>query len=220
VSGDISHDLRTPLARLRSHLEESLTETAGSREDQHDRLESALVQTDRVLALFASILRISEIEGGMRKASFRLLDLTEVVREITESYAPAVEDGGRTLTARLCAEAPVRGDPELLAQAIINLLDNAQIHTPRGTRIGLDLERSGDWISVHVRDNGHGVPGEAHAAIFRRFMRLDRGRTVPGHGLGLNLVAAIVAVHDGTLDISDNAPGLCIGFRLPAVESL
>ncbi|HEX7819055.1 MAG TPA: HAMP domain-containing sensor histidine kinase [Sphingobium sp.] len=219
VSSDVAHDLRTPLARLRGHLEQSLVEADENSTGHRGHLEFALTQTDDLLALFASILRISEIEGGARKASFLYFNLSALVVEIAESYVPVIEDGGRTLTSHICLDALVYGDRELLAQALINLLDNAQIHTPAGTNIALVLARSGGEVSLSVRDNGPGVPADAHSLIFRRFMRLDRGRTIPGHGLGLNLVAAIVAAHDGTVDVSDNAPGLCIGFRMTAMPS-
>ncbi|WP_176594105.1 ATP-binding protein [Sphingobium sp. EM0848] len=215
LSGDIAHDLRTPLARLRNHLEDSL-DAADDPVRQGERLSSALEQADKVLALFAAILRISEIEGGRRRASFRTVDLSMLAAEICETYAPAVEEGGRRLRCDVAAGTSVHGDPELLAQAIINLLDNAQVHTPEGACIDFLLERDANSVRVMVRDDGPGVPTEARDAIFRRFVRLDRGRNVPGHGLGLNMVAAIVAMHDGRVEIGDNAPGLRIGFLLPA----
>lgn len=218
VSSDITHDLRTPLARLRNHLEESLANPDDPARQQ-ERLSSALEQADRILALFAAILRISEIEGGRRKASFRIFDLSDMARDIADSYIPAVEESGRTLRAGVAPAATVQGDPELLAQAIVNMLDNAQMHTPAGTDIALLLTREPGAVRVTIADNGPGVPVDQHEAIFRRFVRLDRGRAVPGHGLGLNLVAAIIAMHGGRLEIGDNAPGLAIGFSLPSVPA-
>ena len=216
LSGDIAHDLRTPLARLRNHLEQSLEEEGNDPVQQRERLSCALEQADKVLALFAAILRISEIEGGRRRASFRTVDLSALASDICDTYAPAVEEGGRTLRCDIAASASVQGDPELLAQAIINLLDNAQVHTPVRTVIRFGLERDEAAVRVIVRDNGPGVPADARDSIFRRFVRLDRGRNAPGHGLGLNMVAAIVAMHDGRLEVGDNAPGLTVGFALPA----
>lgn len=215
LSGDIAHDLRTPLARLRNHLEESLEES-GDPARQRDRLSSALEQTDKVLSLFAAILRISEIEGGRRRASFRSVDLTALAQEICETYAPAVEEGGRVLRSDIAHGVHVQGDSELLAQAIINLLDNAQAHTPAGTRIQFVLERESGSACILVRDDGPGVPAQALDSIFRRFVRLDPGRSTPGHGLGLNMVAAIITMHDGRLTVGDNVPGLKIGFTLPS----
>ena len=215
LSGDIAHDLRTPLARLRNHLEQSLEE-GGDLVRQRERLSSALEQVDKVLTLFSAILRISEIEAGRRRASFRSVDLSALASEIYETYAPAVEEGGRSLHCEIASSASVQGDPELLAQAMINLLDNAQAHTPEGTRIQFLLERDASALRVLVCDNGPGVPVEDRDSIFRRFVRLDRSRHAPGHGLGLNMVAAIVAMHDGDLELDDNMPGLRIGFSLPA----
>jgi len=212
VSSDVAHDLRTPLARLRTHLEEGLLEEG---EAQRARLESALVQTDRVLSLFASILRITEIEGGRRWSGFADIDLSLLASDIAESYLPVVEEAGRVLTARIAPGVTICGDTELVAQALINLLDNAQLHTPVGTRIELVLEEADGMAVLSVRDDGPGVPKDAQASIFRRFVRLDPARGVQGHGLGLNLVAAIIAAHGGTVDVDDNAPGLRIGFRLP-----
>jgi signal transduction histidine kinase len=219
VSGDVAHDLRTPLARLRNHLEQSLAETTEESGSRRERLESALAQADGVLSLFASILRISEIEGRQQRARFSRFDLTALVLEIGESYIPAIEDGGRSLRLDVAPRARVNGDPELLAQAVINLLDNAQIHTQAGTHIELRLQVVGHTIAVSVHDDGPGVPADAHEAIFHRFVRLDKGRNVRGHGLGLNLVAAIVALHYGVLEVADNRPGLRVGFRLPAAIS-
>lgn len=215
LSGDIAHDLRTPLARLRNHLEQSLEE-GGDLVRQRERLSSALEQVDKVLTLFSAILRISEIEAGRRRASFRSVDLSALANEICETYAPAVEEGGRSLHCEIASSTSVQGDSELLAQAMINLLDNAQAHTPKGTCIQLLLERDTSASRILVCDNGPGVPAEDRDSIFRRFVRLDRSRHAPGHGLGLNMVAAIVAMHDGELELDDNVPGLRIGFSLPA----
>lgn len=218
VSSDVAHDLRTPLARLRTHIEECLAEIPeGDFGRQRGQLEFALEQIDEVLALFSAILRISKIEAGKGQASFRLFDFSELVREITESYVFAIEEQGRMLTANIESNVKVQGDAELLAQALINLLDNAQIHTPVGTHIQVQLEKSNDGTLLWVNDNGPGIPKQAHRTIFRRFARLNPGRGTPGHGLGLSLVAAIVATHGGEVMIGDNGPGLCIGFRLSHV---
>ncbi|HEX7874873.1 MAG TPA: ATP-binding protein [Sphingobium sp.] len=213
ISSDVAHDLRTPLARLRGHLEECVeTETD---DERRDRFEVALDQTDRLLSLFGAILRISEVEGGRRRARFQPFDLSGMVAEIAESYALPIEDGGRILTVAIARGMTMTGDRELLAQALINLLDNAQLHTAAGTRIELRLERDGDHAMLRLDDDGPGVPAGTHQAIFRRFVRLDPARAMAGHGLGLNLVAAIVSLHRGTIEAGDNRPGLSVTLRLP-----
>lgn len=214
VSSDVAHDLRTPLARLRGSLEAALAAPA-------DRapLKLALRQSDELLSLFAAILRISEIEGGAIERSFATIDIAALACDIGESYVPAIADGGRTLDLHIVDHALVRGDRELLAQALINLLDNAQAHTPVGTSITLAATMEGEDVQLCVADDGVGVPEADRARIARRFVRLESSRTTPGNGLGLNLVAAIAATHGGKMHIADNAPGLRVTITLPGVTS-
>jgi signal transduction histidine kinase len=213
VSSDVAHDLRTPLARLRGALEAML-------DGPPDRgaLKQALKQSDALLSLFAAILRISEVEGGALNPSFATVDITALTIDLCETYAPAIVDGGRTLT---CAGGPavhVRGDYELIAQALINLLDNAQAHTPPGSAIIVAVRIAGDRVDLSVSDNGPGVPVADRERIVHRFVRLERSRTTPGNGLGLNLVAAIAGAHRGTLEMTDAMPGLCATISLPMLK--
>lgn len=214
VSTDVAHDLRTPLARLRSLIESAL-DGSGDQQVHRQALKRALSQSDDLLALFAAILRISEVEAGEIKRHFRPVDLSDLAGDLAESYAPAVLDGQRTLTAAITPARVIMGDRELLAQAAINLLDNAQRHTPQGTAIAIEVRREGETVLLTVADNGPGVAPGDHARIARRFARLEASRTTPGHGLGLNLVAAIAAAHGGELKIEDNQPGLRVTLVLP-----
>lgn len=214
VSSDVAHDLRTPLARLRQQLEHSLSQPPDL-VAQREVLEEACDRVDEVLGLFTAILRISALEGSPRRA-FAVMKLRPLVEDLCESYAPAVEDGGRRLEWALDSEGEIEGDRELVAQALINLLDNAQIHTPSGTRITVNLNADADRVYLSVKDNGPGVQERDRARITQRFTRLEISRSTPGHGLGLNLVQAIVRAHGGTMDIDDNAPGLCVRLGFPA----
>ncbi len=217
VSSDVAHDLRTPLGRLRSGLESAID---GPRdlEAQRAGLKEALHQSDALLSLFGGILRISEIEGGAIARGFGPVDLSALLHDLCESYTPAIADGGRSLDCRIGPGMELDGDPELIAQAIINLLDNAQRHTPPGTRIALSSRTGQHRLLIEVADDGPGVPSADRARIVHRFVRLDRSRTTPGHGLGLNLVSAIAALHDGALSIEDNRPGLRAIIALPATR--
>jgi signal transduction histidine kinase len=213
VSTDVAHDLRTPLARLRNRLEEGLRPRATG---DVALIEDSLRGVDEVLALFAAILRIAEVEGGKIRRTFKSVDVSILASELADSYAPAVAQGGRSLTATVENGLRVRGDAELLAQALVNLIENAQSHTPRGTAIQICAEARNGTIVLAVADNGPGVPPEDRERIVERFVRLERSRSTPGHGLGLNLVSAIAAVHGGVLRFDDNRPGLRAFLELPA----
>jgi signal transduction histidine kinase len=214
VSSDVAHDLRTPLARLRSQLEASLD---GPRDGAAYRtgLKQAIAQSDHLLALFAAIQRISEVEAGVLRRTFARVDISDLVADLCDSYAPAVTDGGRMLACRIEPDLALTGDRELIAQALINLLDNAQHHTPAGTHIAVTAEGDRDHIRLAVADDGPGVAPEHRATIVRRFARLDASRATPGHGLGLNLVVAVASVHGGDVAIDDNQPGLRVTLILP-----
>ncbi|MEA3035315.1 MAG: hypothetical protein QOH04_1077 [Sphingomonadales bacterium] len=213
VSTDVAHDLRTPLARLRNRLEEALR--SGATGDVA-LIEDSLRGVDEVLALFAAILRIAEVEGGKIRRTFKTVDVSALASDLAESYAPAVAQGGRSLTANVANGLRVRGDAELLAQALVNLIENAQSHTPLGTAIEICVEARQGAIMLAVADNGPGVPAEDRERIVERFVRLERSRSTPGHGLGLNLVSAIAALHGGVLRFADNRPGLRAFLELPA----
>ncbi len=214
VSGDLAHDLRTPLVRMRSGLERSLGDlvTAARREEA---IKAALRQSDDLLNLFAAILRISEVESGELVKSLEPVNLAAFVRDICESWEPAVVDAGRNLCCNADASVIIAADKELLAQAIINLIDNAQIHTPTGTTIAIDVVHDEIWARLTVADNGPGVAAEDYDRIIKRFVRLDSSRTSPGNGLGLNLVSAIVTMHGGSVKFADNKPGLRVMMTMP-----
>jgi len=218
VSSDVAHDLRTPLARLRNQLESGL-DSLGDADAAREVIETSIQRVDEVLELFASILRIAEVETGRIRDSFTAVDLSAMASELAESYAPAARDAGRTLDWSIAPDLHVRGDRGLLAQAIVNLLDNALTHTPEGAKIGLTLARAGDSVRLAVTDNGPGVPEADRDRITQRFIRLEHSRTTPGHGLGLNLVAAVARLHQARLSFGDNDPGLVVTLDFPGTMS-
>ena len=216
VSSDIAHDLRTPLSRLRTQLErgKELTEDPGA------LVERAIAQLDHVLSLFAAILRIAEVEAGETRRYFTMVNLSEMATELAESYAPAVQDAESTLLWSIEPDLTVFGDRELLAQAAINLIDNAQRHTPNGTVIRLTVVTAGAMICLGVTDNGPGVAKADLPKIVKRFARLETSRNTAGYGLGLNLVSAVAKLHGGRLTLKNNAPGLSATIELPAIPEV
>ncbi len=215
VSNDVAHDLRTPLTRLRQRLE---AVRAGPQDIAlyQSALDAAVDDTDEILATFAALLRIAQIEAGARKAGFRRVDLSRVVATVAEAFTPSAEDQGRRLTTDITPDLSISGDPELLAQLVSNLIENALRHTPDGSPIAVTLSSWGDGVVLAVSDRGPGVPDAARDKVFRRFYRLDASRGAAGSGLGLSLVAAIADLHGMTVSLEDASPGLTVRLTLPA----
>lgn len=214
VSNDIAHDLRTPLSRLRTLLEKSSHEKLGE-EEARTVFEDAVHRVDDILALFAAILRIAEVESGETRRYFESVDLSSLVADLAESFAPSIEEGGRQLFWSVEPGIEVDADAGLLAQGIINLLENAQLHTPDGSLIRLTLVAVDGCASVTVSDNGPGIPKSELPRVTKRFARLEHSRNTAGYGLGLSLVRAVAELHRGRLTLSNINPGLCAKIDLP-----
>ncbi len=214
ISADIAHDLKTPLARLRQRLE---TTQSGARSvDEHAAaIKAAIADIDEILAVFGSLLRIAQIEAGTRRSGFRALDLGAVFATVADAFAPAAEDAGKDLEAKVKQGVQVLGDRELLTQMLANLVENAIRHTPPGTRIEVSLGSDRGRIIGMVADNGQGIPPEESERIFQRFYRLEQSRSTPGSGLGLSLVKAVADLHGIALEVRNAEPGLQIVMRFP-----
>lgn len=210
VSSDIAHDLRTPLARLRNHLER------GSAFPNDDAMiPDAIRQVDEVLSLFAAILRIAEVESGETKRFFAPVDLTALLTEVAESFSLSFEDSRRTFLWSIEPNLVIAGDRDLLAQAMINLVENAQRHTPEGTIVRMTAVATRDVVSMQVEDNGPGVPKGDIARITKRFARLESSRNTAGNGLGLSLVSAVAKLHGGRLVLRSIESGLSATIEIP-----
>lgn len=212
VTNDIAHDLRTPLARLRQRLEDARVR-ASAPADYELAIDRAIAEADTLLDTFSALLRIAQIEAGVRRSSFRSVDLSEVMRRVAEAYGPALEDTGRCLVTDIAEMITIAGDRELLVQLFANLVENVLRHTPKGTTVTMRLSRADGRVCAEVSDNGPGIPEGERSRVFRRFYRLERSRTTPGSGLGLSLVAATVELHDAIVAMADNAPGMRVTIR-------
>jgi signal transduction histidine kinase len=212
VTSDISHDLRTPLAKLRTHLEFSRNRWPVP--EWQTVFDEALAQIDQALGIFAAMLRIAEVDSGSRRAHFSEIALSAMLEMLAESYEPAFAAGGIAITANVAPALVLRGDPELLMQLFANLLDNILLHAEEATQASI----AGAWhdgrIVVTIADNGCGIPVDQRANVRRRFFRLDPSRHRPGHGLGLPLAIAIAGLHEADITIGDNQPGLKMTVRL------
>ncbi len=212
VSDDIAHDLRTPLMKLRNRVV-ALEKYSGDR-DARRAVRAALDQCDQVLALFAAILRLSEIQGHRRREQFQPVRLDDILQMVRETYELPMAEQGRELRVVGTSAATVLGDRGLLTQMMTNLLENAIHHTPPGTSVLLSIERHGDAVVFKVRDNGPGIAAADRALALRRFGRVAPGKH-RGFGLGLPLVAAIARLHHGSLELTAGNPGLVATVMLP-----
>lgn len=209
VSNDIAHDLRTPLSRLRQRLEAARLE-ARSVDDYEDAVDQALQDCDAALATFSALLRIAQIEAGMRRSAFTDVDLSDLVGHLVMAYAPVAEEFAKRLISSVAPGIRIRGDRELLAQMLVNLIENALRHASGGTTLSVTLDNNGEGPLAVIADDGPGVPEAEREKIFRRFYRLEVSRTTPGSGLGLALVAAVAELHRISIRLADNRPGLTV----------
>ena len=212
VANDISHDLRSPLARLREHLELSSRRLEGP--GLREMFDEALAQIDQALGIFAAMLRIAEVEAGARRRRFELVFLSNLLETMEESYEPAFAAAGIVLSSDIAPSMSMRGDNELLQQMVANLLDNIILHASGASLVSISAARVEGQLRIIIADNGEGIPSDQRTHVFQRFVRLETSRHLPGHGLGLPLAAAIAALHGGEITVADNQPGLRVIVRL------
>jgi signal transduction histidine kinase len=221
ISTDIAHDLRTPLTRLRRSLETLRIGIAPEACSAHlAGLDKALTQTDELLATFASLLRIAQIESRGARFVFATVDLSEIAQAVLEVYRPAAEEKRQELQGHIPDSVCVAGDRALLTQMAANLAENAIRHAPEGAWILIALQpRSEAGPSLTITDNGPGIPQSEHRNVFRRFYRLDASRGTPGNGLGLSLVEAVADLHGLSVRLDGNIPqGLKVTVEFPPMD--
>ncbi|MFA6068706.1 MAG: HAMP domain-containing sensor histidine kinase [Janthinobacterium sp.] len=213
VSNAIAHDLRTPLARIRNKLDGALRQQQ-SVAGYESAAQAAIDDIDDLTRVFDKLLQIAAAESGMRPENFDDIDLQLIGADIVEMYEATADEQGVLLVQMYGDSVPARGDRNLLGSALASLVDNAIKYAGPGATVEVSAgsDEQGSWLAV--RDNGPGVPSEELPKLTQRFYRLDKSRHLPGNGLGLSIVAAIAALHGGSLDIEDAAPGLRLRLRL------
>ncbi|MBF0887840.1 MULTISPECIES: sensor histidine kinase [Gluconobacter] len=207
ISDDIAHDMRRPLARLGQNLDKAQTATT------HDIQNTAITQAQNnlqdALEIFSSLLRLAQLEAGDRIPDRQTLIVADLFNTLADLYQPVVQEQEQTLTILSPAQnLTLDGNRILLTQTLSNLIENAINHSPSGTVITLSAHMQNNRIIITVSDNGPGIPAEDHERVFEKMVRLDTSRTVPGTGLGLSMVRAIVNLHRGSIRLVDNHPGL------------
>ena len=217
VSNAIAHDLRTPITRARTRLEDAALH-AQSPDDLRAAIERATIDLDGIVGVFQALLRIAEIEAGSRRSSFARFDLAPLLAEVADLYGALAEERGIVLELESPDAVPAYGDKAMIQQAIANLVDNAVKFSPDGGTVRLTASML-EAVDIVVEDQGPGIPLDDREKATDRFYRGETARHTPGSGLGLSLVLAVAHLHGGALRLEDNRPGLRATLSLPLSEA-
>jgi signal transduction histidine kinase len=218
VSNAIAHDLRTPLARIRSRLEEALR-PGRSIKQLAPAARFAIQHVDELIQMLDKLLQIAEAEAGARRQSFTPVPLASIVSDVTEFYDAVAEAAGITFMTEIHGQPVTLGEKCLLASAVMNLVDNALNYAGSGATVHVRATEETDTVSLVIQDDGPGIPLAERSRVVERFYRLDRSRSLPGNGLGLSIVTAVASLHWGKLYLSDAAPGLIARIVLPKADA-
>ncbi len=224
VSDNIAHDLKTPLHRLRTRAERAL-QSSRTPEKLAEALGSVIEEADTLIQTFDALLSIARLESGSRSESFGPLNVCALIRDVADLYEPAAEERGLSLRLACSGDVMMAGEKHLISQALANLLDNAIKYALPASKpepdegakqsdVVIGLEDKGDAVDIVISDRGPGIPKKDRERVLQRFVRLQPSRSIPGSGLGLSLVAAVARLHDGSVSLEDNDPGLRIRLRL------
>ena len=217
VSGNIAHDLKTPLTRLRNRAEAALSGRKRTAE-YRDALENTIAEADQLIRTFNAILMISRLEAGYSAEPTGDVDLDAILSDVVELYEPVAEQSSMVLKTESPGALRIKGNRELIGQALSNILDNAIKYSSESAKkpeAVLKLEKSDGEALLGVKDNGPGIAPEDRERATERFVRLEESRSQPGSGLGLALAKAVMRFHGGRLELSDAGPGLSVTMAFP-----
>jgi two-component system sensor histidine kinase CpxA len=213
---DISHELRSPLARLAVAVE-----LARSGDELDAALNRIQKEADRLNSLVGQLLQVTRAEGDPASLRRDPVRLDQLVQQLVDDSALEATSHGCRVEYRPPEAVTVAGDAELLRRAVENVIRNAIRHSPPSTAVEVALARQNGRAVIHIRDHGPGVPEQALPRLFDPFYRVDtdRNRTSGGIGLGLSIARRAIELHKGSIRARNLAPGLEVELDLPATAS-
>ena len=218
---NVSHELKTPLSAMKILVEALIHQREFDPEITVDFLTDVDKEIDRLSGIVSDLLVLVRFDSDAQRIDMQPVHLRELVEDTCERLEPVARDAGIELTLAHHAEPVILGDYRQLQQVFYNLIDNAVKYTPRGGKVRVEVEKSGQDAVVHVRDNGIGISQNDIDHIFDRFYRVDkaRSRATGGTGLGLAIVRNIVTVHGGEIQVvskEDEGSVFSVMLRLEA----
>ncbi len=219
MTDNIAHDLKSPVTRIRGFAELALVQEENL-EDYRNMAANTIEESDRLLDMINTMLMISKTEAGEGDFTFESINLTDIIREACDLFAPLAEDKNIAFSNEIEDHLFVDADIRMFQRAFSNLLDNAIKYTPKGGKVSITGHRENKTVVIRVSDTGIGIPPEFHEKIFERFYRIDSARTSSGTGLGLSLARTIIRRHKGEIRvIGDQNIGSVFEIRLPIDNS-
>lgn len=216
---NVAHDLRTPIARLRS-----VVETALQADEKEEGLREALMdcaeESERILVMVNTLMDISEAETGVMSLNLEEVNLSALLEDVIELYGYVAEDKNIAVLTRCPPDLALRVDPNRMRQVLANLVDNAIKYTAPGGAVEVSAGLWEENVAISVEDSGEGIPAEEIPKIWDRLYRVDKSRSRRGLGLGLSLVRAIVQAHGGTMEVvSEPGVGSRFTISLPSGQN-
>ncbi|MBT4109001.1 MAG: HAMP domain-containing sensor histidine kinase [Alphaproteobacteria bacterium] len=208
ISGNIAHDLKKPLTKLKTNLE--LASIKVTNKNSIKFIEDSIIEADNLIKIFNALLDIASFESE-KKQDFKIFNLSNSINSLIEIYSPVFEDNNIKLKSNINKNLNLLGNKILLTQAFTNILDNSiKYALNEKTIIEINLIKTDTDIKLEFIDNGGGIDENDHSKVFDRFVRLEKHRQTNGNGLGLSMVKAIVKLHDANISLSNNTPGLIV----------
>ena len=211
-----AHDLRAPLHRLRTRMDALLLRSPPLEPPVYESVDSAMREVDHLQRTLATLLQIALAESGAPLAAPAAVDVAELAAELGELFEPVAAAKGLELVCEPAGPAVVQGNRQLLAQLLTNLIENGLKYVPAHGRIEVTVRPLSGAVRLVVSDNGPGIAAADRARAGQPFTRFVSASAPDGSGLGLSLVAAIVRLHRGRLELQANDPGLRVLVDLPA----